>query len=201
MGMLFLNGVPLRPLAICAAAAGLLFALFIAHNPVRLGRIFSFLHIESTKSTGSYQLWQGLIGFHAGGWFGVGLGNGRQQLFYLPEAHTDFIFPILAEEWGYLFCLAALAAYLIIFLLSWWETYRIHSPFLFLLAMGITLTFTAQTLINLFVIVGLLPTKGMALPLLSYGGSNLVLTYAFLGLLLNCFRTAYFEAASAEDCR
>jgi cell division protein FtsW len=201
MGMLFLNGVPLWHLASCAIVAGLTFAIFILHNPVRLGRILSFAHIESTKLTGSYQLWQGLIGFHAGGWFGVGLGNGRQQLFYLPEAHTDFIFPILAEEWGYIFCLAVLIAYLAIFLLAWREACHIHSPFPFLMAMGIILTFTAQTLINLFVIVGLLPTKGMALPLLSYGGSSLVLTYALFGLLLNCFRSAYFEAISVESCQ
>ncbi|MDR3117627.1 MAG: FtsW/RodA/SpoVE family cell cycle protein [Puniceicoccales bacterium] len=192
LALLFLNGVPLRPLLLCAALACLLLAIFIARNPVRLSRILSFLDVESTRQTGSYQLWQGMVGLQSGGWWGLGLGNGRQQLFYLPEAHTDFIFPVLAEELGFAMALAVLAAFFIIFFLLWMEIYRIPSPFLFLLAMGMLLFLILQAAINLAVVMGLLPTKGMALPLISYGGSNLVLVYTFLGLLLNCLRTAFF---------
>jgi cell division protein FtsW len=192
LGLLFLNGVSLRPLLLCAAVAFLLLAIFIALNPVRLSRILSFLDVEATKQEGSYQLWQGMVGLQSGGWRGLGLGNGRQQLFYLPEAHTDFIFPVLAEELGFGVALAVLVAFFAVFSLLWMEIYRIPSPFLFLLAMGMLLFLTLQAVINLGVVSGLLPTKGMALPLISYGGSNLALVYAFLGLLLNCLRTAAF---------
>jgi cell division protein FtsW len=198
--LLFLNGLSIHRLLACGAVAGVLFAAFIAMNPVRLGRILSFLDIESTKLTGSYQLWQGLIGFHSGGLHGLGLGNGRQQLFYLPEAHTDFIFPVFAEEWGYVYALLVVLAYLIIFSVAWAEIYRIHNRFLFLFCNGLLLFLTTQTLINLAVVMGLFPTKGMALPLISYGGSNLIFVFASLGLLFNCFRTAYFEKPSVENC-
>ncbi|MDR2667925.1 MAG: FtsW/RodA/SpoVE family cell cycle protein [Puniceicoccales bacterium] len=197
--ILFLSGVPLRHLAACISIAAVTVAIFIALNPVRLSRILSFLDIESTKLTGSYQLWQGLIGFQSGGLHGLGLGNGRQQLFYLPEAHTDFIFPVFAEELGYPFAAAAILAYIVIFMISWSEICRISDPFLFLVANGALLFIVAQTAINLAVVMGLFPTKGMALPLISYGGSNLVLIFTLLGLLCNCFRTAHFQKPNLED--
>ncbi|MDR2576882.1 MAG: putative lipid II flippase FtsW [Puniceicoccales bacterium] len=200
MALLFLSGTSLRLLFACIICAIFLFALFIALNPVRLGRVLSFWNIESTKLTGSYQLWQGLIGFNSGGLFGLGLGNGRQQRFYLPEAHTDFIFPVLAEELGYLFALFIIALYVVTFALAWFEIYRIHSPFFFLFANGIMLFICVQTLINLSVVMGIFPTKGMALPLISYGGSNLVFVFALFGLLLNCMRSAYFEKPNVENC-
>ena len=197
--LLFLGGVPLRHLATCISIAAIIVAIFIALNPVRLGRILSFLDVESTKLTGSYQLWQGLVGFQSGGFHGLGLGNGRQQLFYLPEAHTDFIFPIFAEELGYPLAAAAILAYIAIFAVSWSEICRIADPFLFLTANGIVLFIAAQTAINLAVVMGLFPTKGMALPLISYGGSNLVLIFVMLGLLCNCFRMAHCQKPRLED--
>ncbi|MDR0679079.1 MAG: FtsW/RodA/SpoVE family cell cycle protein [Puniceicoccales bacterium] len=197
--LFFLGGTPLRLLLSCCAGATLLLALFVARNPVRLGRILAFLDVESTKLTGSYQLWQGLVGFQSGGLHGLGLGNGRQQLSYLPEAHTDFIFPIMAEEMGYPFALLALFAYVALFTILWLEIYRIHDTFLFLFANGILLFLAAQTAINLAVVMGLFPTKGMALPLISYGGSNLLLAFTSLGLLLNCFRTAQAQKPRLAD--
>ncbi|MDR2664110.1 MAG: FtsW/RodA/SpoVE family cell cycle protein [Puniceicoccales bacterium] len=197
--LLFLSGTPLRLLLSCCAGAVLLLALFVSRNPVRLGRILSFLDVESTKLTGSYQLWQGLIGFQSGGLRGLGLGNGRQQLSYLPEAHTDFIFPIVAEELGYPFALLALLAYVVLFAVIWLEIYRIQDPFLFLFSSGILLFLAAQTVINLAVVMGLFPTKGMALPLLSYGGSNLLLFFTSIGLLFNCFRTAQSQKPKLEE--
>ncbi|MDR3316978.1 MAG: putative lipid II flippase FtsW [Puniceicoccales bacterium] len=199
-GLLFIAGIPLRLFLSCGALAGLLFAIFIALNPIRLGRILSFFDVESTKLTGSYQLWQGLVGFNSGGLFGLGLGNGRQQLFYLPEAHTDFIFPVLAEELGYSFALLVLLAYAVIFAVAWRESYRIHNPFFFLFANGIGMFLGIQAIVNLSVVMGLFPTKGMALPLVSYGGSNLIFVFILLGLLLNCLRSAYFEKPSVENC-
>jgi cell division protein FtsW len=151
------------------------------------------MDIESTKLTGSYQLWQGLVGFNSGGLWGIGLGNGRQQLHYLPEAHTDFIFPIFAEELGYIFSLFAISAYAILFVIFWIEIYRIHCPFLFLMANGFSLFLVAQAIINLCVVMGLFPTKGIALPFMSYGGSNLIFSYFSVGILLNIFKTSYME--------
>jgi cell division protein FtsW len=162
-------------------------------NPVRMARILSFMNVESTKLTGSYQLWQGLIGFNSGGISGLGLGNGRQQLFYLPEAHTDFIFSIFAEELGYIFSLLAIAAYAALFIIAWIEIYHIHCQFSFLFANGLILFLTIQTIVNLGVVMGLLPTKGIALPFMSYGGSHLIFGYFAVGLLLNILKTSYCE--------
>ncbi|MDR1435628.1 MAG: putative lipid II flippase FtsW [Puniceicoccales bacterium] len=197
--VMFLGGVPLRHLFICTAAAAVVVAIFIALNPLRLDRILSFLDIESTKLTGSYQLWQGLVGFQSGGLRGLGIGNGRQQLSYLPEAHTDFIFPVFAEELGYPFALAVIFIYAAIFAVAWSEIYRIADPYLFLLSNGAILFVAAQTAINLAVVMGLFPTKGMALPLISYGGSNLVLIFTLFGLLANCLRTAHCQKPRLED--
>jgi cell division protein FtsW len=188
----------LGPLIGCGICALGIFSIFVALDPVRLMRILAFLDIESTKQTGSYQLWQGLVGFNSGGWRGLGLGNGRQQLFYLPEAHTDFIFPVLAEEWGFPFAVLVPVAYLTIFVLAWWEIYRIRTHFLFLVASGTMLFITFQGIINLAVVMGLFPTKGMPLPFISYGGSNLVLIHGLLGLLFNCFQTAHGEKSEAS---
>ncbi|MDR0340542.1 MAG: FtsW/RodA/SpoVE family cell cycle protein [Puniceicoccales bacterium] len=197
--LLFLAGTPLRFLLSCCTSAALLLALFVVRNPVRLGRILAFLDVESTKLTGSYQLWQGLVGFQSGGLHGLGLGNGRQQLSYLPEAHTDFIFPIMAEELGYPFALLAIFAYVTLFAILWLEIYRVHDTFLFLFASGILLFLVAQTVINLAVVMGLFPTKGVALPLVSYGGSNLFLVFSSIGLLLNCFCTAQAQKPRLPD--
>jgi cell division protein FtsW len=193
MALLFLNGYDAKILSTCVALALLIFAVAVTLNPVRMARILSFMNIEATKLGGSYQLWQGLVGFNSGGIFGVGLGNGRQQLYYLPEAHTDFIFPILAEELGYLFSLIAIVAYGIIFLVAWIEIYHVHSPFRFLLANGIILFLVVQAIVNLCVVMGMLPTKGIALPFMSYGGSHLIFSYFSIGLLLNIFKTSYVE--------
>ncbi|MDR1437506.1 MAG: FtsW/RodA/SpoVE family cell cycle protein [Puniceicoccales bacterium] len=191
MALLFLNGCSAKVLFACGGLASLIFVCIIMLNPVRMARILSFMDLESTKLTGSYQLWQGLIGFNSGGLHGLGLGNGRQQLFYLPEAHTDFIFSVFAEELGYLFSIAIICAYALFFIAAWVETYHIHSPYRFLVANGIMLFLTVQTIVNFCVVMGLLPTKGIALPFMSYGGSHLLFSYIAIGLLLNVFKTSY----------
>ncbi|MDR2340997.1 MAG: FtsW/RodA/SpoVE family cell cycle protein [Puniceicoccales bacterium] len=196
MIMLFLNGFSAKTLCFCGILAFGLFALMIALNPVRLGRLLAFMNIEATKATGSYQLWQGLVGLQSGGSLGMGLGNGRQQLFYLPEAHTDFIFSILAEELGYIFALLVIGAYVLLFVILWAETFRIQTADTFLMANGLSLFLVIQSAINLCVVMGLLPTKGIALPFISYGGSNLVFSYGAIGLLLNLLRTSYWEDLS-----
>jgi cell division protein FtsW len=187
--LLFLNGVRLPHLVPVGIAALVAFAVLVYHDPVRLKRITSFLDVEGNRSEGTYQLWQGILGFGTGGVSGVGLGNGRQHMAFLPEAHTDFIFPIIGEELGLLATGGVLLAFGLLFVLGWWQLQRAPNLYQFLLTAGALLFIVFQALINMGVSTGVLPTKGMSLPMVSYGGSNLVVTYALIGILLNgCWR-------------
>ncbi|MDR1457223.1 MAG: putative lipid II flippase FtsW [Puniceicoccales bacterium] len=199
MALLFLNGFSAKTLFACGIIILGLFALMIVLNPVRMARLLAFMDMEATKATGSYQLWQGFVAFQSGGLCGAGLGNGRQQLFFLPEAHTDFIFPILAEELGYIFALLVVCAYIVLFVILWRETFHMQAPDLFLAANGLSLFLIIQIAINLCVVMGLLPTKGIALPFVSYGGSSLIFSYCTIGLLLNLFRTSHREDLSWDS--
>lgn len=187
--MLFLAGVRMIYLVPTVIAGIGLFAVAVALNPVRMARITSFLDLEGTKADGGYQLWQGILAFGAGGISGTGLGNGRQQLSFLPEAHTDFIFAIMGEELGLIFTVGTVILFTIMFLTVLLSLRKAPNLFQFLLVMGALLMVVVQALINFGVVTGLLPTKGMSLPFISYGGSNLVVMFACIGILLNCFRT------------
>ncbi|WP_269523746.1 FtsW/RodA/SpoVE family cell cycle protein [Coraliomargarita parva] len=187
--MLFLAGVRLRfliPSALCALS---LFALAIYHDPVRLKRITSFLDVEANRSDSAYQLWQGILAFGAGGVEGVGLGAGRQQMSFLPEAHTDFIFAIVGEELGLAFTAGVVILFMTLFFVGVLQLRRAPNLYQFLLVLGALLFITFQALINIGVVTGCLPTKGMSLPFISYGGSNLVFMFTLIGLILNGFRT------------
>jgi cell division protein FtsW len=187
-GLVFLSGVRSRYIIPSVAGSIGLFGLMVYNNPVRLSRITSFLNIEENLSTGAYQLWQGILAFGAGGISGVGLGNGRQQFSFLPEAHTDFIFAIMGEEMGLLTTLLVVTLFLGIFLIGMSQLRRAPNLFHFLLGLGALLFITLQAIINIGVVTGCLPTKGMSLPFISYGGSNLVVMFIFTGLILNLFR-------------
>jgi cell division protein FtsW len=165
-----------------------IFAFMVSQNPVRLARITSFVNLEENLSTGGYQLWQGMLAFGAGGLTGVGLGNGRQQFSFLPEAHTDFIFAILGEELGLVATLSVVALFLAIFVIGMLQLRRAPNMYQFLLGAGAIFFITLQAIINLGVVTGCLPTKGMSLPFISYGGSNLVVVFILTGLVLNLFR-------------
>jgi len=183
--MLLLAGVRLLYL-IPSVVTGLgLFAVLIIHNPIRLARITSFLDVEAHRSDGAYQLWQAILAFGAGGQGGVGLGNGRQQMAFLPEAHTDFIFAIIGEELGLYFTLGVVLLFAAIFVFGLSHLRRAPNLFQFLLVVGALLMLTLQAIINLGVVTGCLPTKGMSLPFISYGGSNLVLMGMMIGIVLN----------------
>lgn len=188
-GLMFLAGVRLLYLLpVCGlGVAG--FSLLVYFDPVRMRRIISFWDVEGNKSDSAYQLWQGLLAFGAGGFNGVGVGNGRQQLSFLPEAHTDFIFPIIGEELGLLATASVVLVFAFIFFLGVAGLRRAPNLFQFLLAMGALLFLSLQALINMLVVTGLAPTKGMSLPFISYGGSNLVVMFIFVGILINCLRT------------
>jgi len=181
--LLYLAGVPLRFLIPTGIGGCALFTFAVVRDPVRLERILSFLDVEGNRSDGAYQLWQGIIGFGAGGVSGLGLGNGRQQLAFLPEAHTDFIFPIIGEELGLIMTLSVVGAFAAIFLVTWHQLQKAPSLYQFLIVTGALLFIILQAMINMGVSTGSLPTKGMSLPLVSYGGSNLVVTYFLLGLI------------------
>ena len=187
--MLFLAGVRLKFLIPTALAALALFAVAIYNDPVRLQRITSFLDVEGNRDDTAYQLWQGILAFGAGGLHGVGLGEGRQQLSFLPEAHTDFIFAIGGEEGGLFFTSGVVLLFMTIFFIGVLQLKRAPDLYQYLLVMGALLFITLQALINIGVVTGCLPTKGMSLPFLSYGGSNLVLMFVVIGIILNGFRS------------
>ena len=182
--MLFLAGVRLKFLIPTAVAALTLFAVAVYHDPVRLKRITSFLDVEANRSDSAYQLWQGILAFGAGGLHGVGLGAGRQQMSFLPEAHTDFIFSIVAEELGFVFTTGVVILYMSLFFIGLLQLKRAPNLYQYLLVMGALLFITLQALINIGVVTGTLPTKGMSLPFISYGGSNLVLMFVWQELFL-----------------
>jgi cell division protein FtsW len=187
--MLFLAGVRLKYLIPTALGALLLFAVAVYKDPIRLQRITSFLDVEGNRGDSAYQLWQGILAFGAGGLHGVGLGEGRQQLSFLPEAHTDFIFAIVGEELGFLFTAGVVLLFFTLFFIGVLQLKRAPNLYQYLLVMGALLLVTFQALINIGVVTGCLPTKGMSLPFISYGGSNLVLMFTLIGILLNGFRS------------
>lgn len=183
--MLFIAGVRLTHLA-ALVAVGLPAAWVVLMGAeYRRARITAFLDPWANQADGAFQLIQSLLGFTAGGATGAGLGQSSQKLFYLPSAHTDFIFSVIGEEFGVLgvFVVVGLFATFV------WRAVRVCSdaPDLFgkLLGMGLGILVGMQSSIHMGVVLGLLPTKGLTLPLISYGGSSLVLTLAMLGILLN----------------
>jgi len=186
--LMFLAGTRLTYLAPSVLAGSILFSIAIYFDPIRRARITSFLDVEGNKTDGAYQLWQGMLAFGAGGMKGVGLGNGRQQMAFLPEAHTDFIYPIIGEELGFIFTSGVALVFLAIVILVVYRLRNAPNLYEFTLVAGALLFISYQAIINMAVVTGCMPTKGMSLPFISYGGSNLVLMFAFSGLMLNCFR-------------
>lgn len=203
-GMLFLGGVGLFRFTLLFGSLSGLGAMLIAFEPYRLQRLTGFLNPWNDPFGSGYQLTQALIAFGRGEWFGTGLGNSVQKQFYLPEAHTDFVFAVLAEELGLIGAMTAFALLIFVAIRSlyvglWAE--RAGRLFSAYLAYGIAIMWCGQILINVGVNVGLLPTKGLTLPFLSYGGSSLVVCCISLGLLLRIDwerRQALREAAHGK---
>jgi cell division protein FtsW len=189
VGLLFLAGGRLRFLIPSVVLALMAFAALVIHNPNRLYRLMAYMDVEGNRTEGSYQLWQSLLAFAAGGIDGVGLGNGRQQQSFLPEAHTDFIFAILGEEMGLIFTLLVVSLFVTIFIAGLMHVRRAPNLFQFLMVTGCLLLICLQAIINLAVVTGLVPTKGMSLPFISAGGSNLLLMGLLVGIIINSART------------
>lgn len=186
LGMIFLSGVKLSrflPLIVSCVFIG---TTLVFTQPYRLKRVVSYLDPWKDQFDSGYQLTQSLIAFGRGEWGGVGLGNSVQKLFYLPEAHTDFIFAITAEEFGLIGSLGVLGLVTVLVLAGFTIARRAENagmPFAACFSYGITLLIGLQASINMAVNTGLLPTKGLTLPLVSYGGSSLLMTCICVGVL------------------
>ena len=186
--LLFLAGGRLRYLFSAFLGAAGILTLAVLHNPNRLARFTAFLDVEGNKSGGTYQLWQAILAFAAGGVDGVGLGQGRQQNSFLPEVHTDFIFAVIGEELGLVFTIGVVVLFAVIFAVGLLHLRKAPNLFQFLLVAGSLLLISLQALINLGVVTGCLPTKGMSLPFISAGGSNLLLMGILVGVFINTQR-------------
>jgi len=185
-GMIFLSGVRLSRFVPLIGTLVVLGAILIVTQPYRLKRVVSYLDPWKDQFDSGYQLTQSLIAFGRGDWGGVGLGNSIQKLFYLPEAHTDFIFAIIAEEFGLLGSLLVLSLFTLLVVTGFVIARRAEKadmPFGACFAYGLTLLIGLQAGINMAVSTGLLPTKGLTLPLVSYGGSSLMITCICIGVL------------------
>lgn len=198
MGMVFMAGVKLVQFGGVLGLGVLLLGGMAVSSPYRMERLTTFLNPWADPFDSGFQLTQSLIAIGRGEWFGVGLGASIQKLFYLPEAHTDFVFAVLAEELG----LLGVSVIILLYALLVWRAFaiagqaaRAGNPFAAYLSYGIGIWFGLQSFINIGVNMGLLPTKGLTLPLMSYGGSSMVVMCAAVALLL---RVDYETRCTAE---
>lgn len=187
------------------ALVGLAVSLWL--DPMRSERIYSWLNLEETRMGKGYQAYESMVAFGSGGWTGRGLGNSRQKFGAIPEHHTDFILPIIGEELGLVATLLVLAGYGLILWSGVYIALRASDAFGLMLASGITFSIGLQAFINIGVVTSALPNKGLPLPFISYGGSNLLVLMTALGLLLSIARRATPEAIedlarpSADDAK
>jgi cell division protein FtsW len=194
--MLLVAGAPVRMLGAASAAVGAVVVLSIWLEPYRRTRIFGFLDPWHDAQGAGFQTVQAMIGLGSGGVFGVGLGQGVQKVFYLPEAHTDMIFAIIGEELGLVGVTLVIAAYAAFGWAGLRIALRCRDPFGKALAVGITTLVCGQAALNLAAVVGLAPLTGIPLPLVSYGGTSIVVLLASVGILLNIGRSDGLELAA-----
>ena len=183
--LVFAAGLAWRRLFAIAAIGLPVLALVMISADYRRDRLFSFLNPEADPLGKGFQAMQSLIALGTGGVWGLGIGNGRQKLFYLPEPHTDFIFSIIGEELGFVGAVGLLALFGVLVWRGLRIAWRAEDRFVFYAALGLSLLLALQVLINVSVAVCLLPTKGTPLPLVSYGGSSLLASMLGIGVLLN----------------
>ncbi len=157
----------------------------LIHKSYRLVRLMSFLDPWKDPQRSGFQIIQSLLSFGSGGPFGVGIGDGMQKLFYLPEPHTDFILSIIAEESGFIGVLIVIFLFVILIVRGLLISFKAPELFSTLLAAGLTFVIALEAFINIAGVMGLIPLKGLALPLVSYGGTSLIMSMAAVGILLN----------------
>ncbi|WP_031433879.1 putative lipid II flippase FtsW [Methylomarinum vadi] len=186
MGIMYLGGARLQQFLILLALVALLAGLLVWISPYRLARVTAFINPWADARNTGFQLVQALISFGRGEVFGVGLGNGIQKLFYLPEAHTDFLFSVLGEELGLAGVLSVIALFTLLlrraFLIAA-KAERAGQPFAAFVAYGLGIWFGFQAFVNMGVNMGMLPTKGLTLPLMSYGGGSMIVMCAAMAVL------------------
>jgi cell division protein FtsW len=186
--MLIISGVQLKiifPPVLLAAGA---LAISFFHDPMRLKRILAWLHPEQNRNGVGYQAYQAMIALGSGGWTGLGLGNGRQKLGFVPEHHTDFIFSIIGEELGLIATIAVVVVFILLVICGIFISSRARDNFGTFLGSGVTFLIGFQAFINIGVVTSTLPNKGMPLPFISYGGSNLLIMLIAVGMLLSVAR-------------
>ncbi len=186
-GMLFLAGARLHYVVMLITVAVGALALMVFSAPYRLARLTAYTDPWQDPYGSGFQLIQSLIAFGRGEWIGVGLGNSIQKLFYLPEAHTDFVFSIWAEETGLVGSVSLILLYCLLvgrILQVGWRSEQQGQPFAGYVCYGVALIFSGQAFVNMGVSSGLLPTKGLTLPFISYGGSSLIVSFVMLAVVL-----------------
>jgi cell division protein FtsW len=190
--LMFLAGVPARFLYSGLGLGGIVGAFLAFGSEYRKARLLTFLDPWQDPGGNGFQILQSLVGVHQGSLLGAGLGNGKEKLFYLPEAHNDFILAVIGEELGFMGIAGVAVAYLYFmhrgFRIAWASRELYQDRFGMYLAAGITLAIGLQGFINMSVVLGLLPTKGLTLPLISYGGSALLMDLFAVGVLLSVAR-------------
>jgi cell division protein FtsW len=199
IGMLVVAGTPARTLASAMTIAGALATIAIWMEPYRRARFFAFLDPWHDAQGTGFQIVQAMIGMGSGGWFGVGLGQGIQKIFYLPEAHTDMMLANIGEELGLVGVVAVIGAYALFAYAGFDIALRCKDPFGKRLATGLTVLICGQAAVNMLAVMGSAPLTGIPLPFLSYGGSSLVVLLAGVGILLNIAQRGSSATASVSD--
>jgi cell division protein FtsW len=185
--MLFISGVRLRYLSYLGLCA-LPVVAYLIMTPYRLKRVVTFLDPWKDPQGAGFQLTQSFIAFGSGGLQGVGLGESKQKLAFLPEVHTDFIFSLIGEELGFIGAAIVVTLFLLLFFRGFMIARRTEDAFAYYLAVGVSLMIAVQAIVNFAVVTGLAPTKGLPLPFISYGGSSLLISLIAIGLLMNVSR-------------
>ncbi|MGB9734863.1 MAG: putative lipid II flippase FtsW [bacterium] len=186
--MLFLSGVNLLSLILVFSPIVPVAIMLVLHSAYRLNRIKAFLDPWQHAQTSGFQIVQSTLAYGTGGITGVGLGNSFEKLFYLPEAHTDFIFSVIAEELGFIGVAAVIGLFIFIITKAFSIGARAESLFTKMTVYGLTLFIAIQVIVNIGVTLGLFPTKGLTMPFISYGGSSLTAELVSIGIILNLSR-------------
>ncbi len=195
MFMYFIAGGRIIHMAGLAAAALPVAFVILVRESYRLERLMAFRNPWKDPSDTGFQIIQSFISFGSGGTFGVGLGNSMQKLYYLPEPHTDFILSVIAEEGGFIGVAIVISLFAVLIVRGFLISFRARESFGTLLAAGLTVLLAVEGFINMAAVMGIIPTKGLALPFLSYGGTSLIMSMAAVGILLNI---SSYEPADAE---
>ena len=194
IALMFAAGTRLRFILPLVFGAGGALAFVIIMMPNRVSRIMAFLELEKHREDFGLQQWRALFSFGSGGWLGLGLGYGRQKYGYLPEAHTDFAFPMIGEELGLLGTGVVVLMFLVLTLSGLWIALHAPNRFGRLLAFGVVLMLAMEALMNMGVTTAMLPNKGLPLPFVSYGGSSLLAAMMGVGVLISIHRQSHHAA-------